>query len=294
MARPDLADRAEFYAADLRDPQDWARALSGAEAVIHLSSRTDLRAAETNSQEDHELNVEPVRALIHAAKKLSRPLPVVFASTVTILGPSPPLPANEQAPDQPRSVYDRHKLECEAMLRDATRQGLLRACSLRLANVYGYGSGVVSTNSNRGILNEIMRRAGRGENLTLYGKGHYLRDFVFIDDVVDAFCRALDSDQVLGGNHYVIASGRGHTLAEAFQLVAKETADRTGRAVNIRHVPEPADLHPIERRNFVGDSRLFQSLTGWQPRVELRSGIRDYLARSLDASGSAGAPHEAA
>ena len=180
------------------------------------------------------------------------------------------------------------------MLRDATREGNLRACSLRLGNVYGYGSGVASTNSNRGILNEIMRRAGRGENLTLYGNGGYVRDFIFIGDVVDAFCRALASDQVLGGGHYVIASGRGYTVARAFELVAQEVLRSTGCTVEIRHVPEPPDLHPIERRNFVGDSTLFQKLTGWRAGVDLSSGIRDYFERSLAASQAAGAPHEAA
>jgi UDP-glucose 4-epimerase len=287
-------DRVEYLTTDLRDPQGWSALLRGADAVVHLSSRTDLRAAEADPKEDREFNVEPVRALIRAARNSDRPLPVVFASTVTVVGHAPPIPASEQTHDQPCAVYDRHKLECEAMLRDATREGILRACSLRLANVYGYGSGVASTNSNRGILNEIMRRAGRGEALTLYGKGGYVRDFIFISDVVDAFCRALASDQVVGGGHYVIASGRGYTLAQAFELVAQEALQCTGRAVEIRHVPEPPDLYPIERRNFVGDSTLFQKLAGWRAQVDLQNGIRDYFQRSLAVSRVAGAPHEAA
>jgi len=280
--------------ADLRDPQNWSRLLPRADAVVHLSWRTDLRAAEADPQEDRQLNVEPVRALIRAARNFDRPVPVIFASTVTVVGHAPPIPSSEQTPDQPCTVYDRHKLECEALLRDATRAGFVCACSLRLANVYGYGSGVASTNFNRGILNEIMRRAGRGENLTLYGKGAYVRDFIFIGDVVDAFCRALSSSQILNGGHYVIASGRGHTLAQAFELVAQEAVHCTGRAVEIRHVPEPPDLYPIERRNFVGDSTLFQKLTGWRAEVDLRSGIRDYFQRNLAASPAAGSPHEAA
>jgi UDP-glucose 4-epimerase len=287
------SETVEHICADLRNDASWRSLLEDAAAIVHLSWRTDLRAAEADPKEDSELNVKPVRALIRAARDFSRPLPVVFASTVTIVGHAPAIPASEQTPDRPCTVYDRHKLECETMLRDATQQGFLRACSLRLANVYGYGSGVASTNSNRGILNEIMRRAGRGEPLSLYGKGGYVRDFTFIGDVVDAFCRALASDRVLDGSHYVIASGRGYTLAQAFALVAQEALRCTGRAVEIRHVAEPPDLYPIERRNFVGDSTLFQKLTGWRAEVDLRSGIRDYFQRNLAASSAAGAPHEA-
>jgi nucleoside-diphosphate-sugar epimerase len=137
-----------------------------------------------------------------------------------------------------------------------------------------------------------MRHAAQGGALMLYGNGAYVRDFTFIGDVVDAFCRALAFKEVLNGGHYVIASGRGHTLAEAFELVAQETLLRTGRAVEVRRVSEPSDLHPIERRNFVGDSTSFQKLTGWRPEVDLRSGIRDYFERSLAASRASGAPNE--
>jgi UDP-glucose 4-epimerase len=291
--RDEAPTKIECIAVDLRDQENWLALLKKADAIIHLSSRTDLHAAEADPKEDRRLNVEPVQALVRAARGLQRPLPVVFASTVTIAGDAPQHPVNEQTPERLCTVYDRHKLECEQLLRSATRDGLLHACSLRLANVYGYGSGVLSTNSNRGILNEAMHRACRGEALTLYGKGAYIRDFIFIDDVVDAFCRALANSTVRGG-HYVIASGRGYSLAEAFGLVAQEALDSMGQAVEIKHVPEPPDLHPIQRRNFIGDSSLFQKLTGWRPRVDLQTGIRDYFRQRIAKSQVAGAPHAAA
>jgi UDP-glucose 4-epimerase len=126
-----------------------------------------------------------------------------------------------------------------------------------------------------------MRRAVTGEGLAIYGKGEYVRDFTFVGDVVDAFCRAVASERVRDGSNYVIASGSGCTLVHAFELVVREAARFTGRTVEIRHVPEPPDLHPIERRNFVGDSSLFQELTGWRPQFDLATGIRDYLDRAV-------------
>ncbi len=286
--------RVEHVRADLRDAANWDALLADAEAVVHLSWRTDLRAAEADPPGDRQLNVEPVQALVRAAERGGRAVPVTFASTVTIVGDAPPIPADERTPDRPCTVYDRHKLEAEIILRDATQRGILNACSLRLPNVYGYGSGVRSTNSNRGILNEIMRRAVLGEALTIYGKGEYVRDFTFISDVVDAFCRALESERVRDGSHYVVASGEGCTLAQAFELVVQEALCITGRAVEIRYVPEPPDLYPIERRNFVGDSRLFREFAGWCPQFDLQGGIRDYFERALARLQRGPAPDEAA
>ncbi len=262
----------DYVKADLRDPRAWSRLLSGTDAVVHLSSRTDLRAAEVDPQGDEDINIAPVRALVEAATEGPA---VLFASTVTIVGAHPQVPVDEGTPDRPCSVYDRHKLRCEAILREATERGAVRACSLRLSNVYGFGG--ASINTSRGVLNAMLRRAINDEPLTLYSDGKYVRDFTHLDDVVDAFCLAITEARVCDGRHYVIATGSGHTLAEAYDLIAQAAFDYTGRRCEIRRVPEPADLQPIERRNFIGNSRLFQNLTGWHPRFDLRAGIHNFV-----------------
>ncbi len=267
----------EHVAADLSNERSWSELLADADAVIHLSSRPDLRAAEADPSGDESINVEPVKTLVRAAKLKPAQTRIVFASAVTIVGDRHANPVDEATPDNPRSVYDRHKLACERLLRDATKQGLLRACSLRLSNVYGYGG--VSINSNRGILNAMMERAARGEPLTLYGDGSYIRDFVHLDDVVEAFCLAAASDRVCDGSAYVVTSGRGHSLAEAFNVVANEAQHVLDRPTEIQYVREPGDLHPIDRRNFIGNPSLFGSRTGWRAKIDLESGIHDYFVR---------------
>jgi UDP-glucose 4-epimerase len=252
--------------------------LRDADTVVHLSSRTDLRAAEADPADDEDINVRPVRALVEAARRTDKPPKILFASAATIVGPNPQIPVGDAAHDNPCSVYDRHKLSGELILREATARGAVRACSLRLANVYGHGG--ASMNANRGILNIMMKRAADGEPLTLYGNGAYLRDFVHIEDVVEAFVRAIVAADICDGGHYVIASGHGNTLADAYAMIAEVAMERLRRRVEIVRVPEPADLHPIERRNFIGDSRVFQARTNWRPHFELRAGIADYFVRA--------------
>jgi UDP-glucose 4-epimerase len=268
----------EYRAADLRDPENWSELLCGADVVVHLSSRTDLRAAEAHPADDEEINVRPVRALVETASAMAKAPTIVFASAVTIVGPNPKIPVDDASHDNPCSVYDRHKLTAEIILREGTACGAVRACSLRLANVYGYGSAPI--NANRGILNIMMKRALEGEPLTLYGNGAYVRDFIHIDDVIEAFVSAILTPAVCDGGHYVIASGRGHTLAEAYATIAEVARERLQRRVEIVRLPEPADLHAIEKRNFVGDSCAFRTRTNWRPRFDLRAGIADYFARA--------------
>jgi nucleoside-diphosphate-sugar epimerase len=275
---PDARATIVHVTADLRQERAWIELLARADALVHLSWRSDLKAAEADPVGDDAINVEPVRALVRAAETAGGPL-IIFASTVTIVGATHANPVDESTPDRPCTTYDRHKLACEVLLREATERGVLRAVSLRLANVYGFGG--VSINRNRGILNTMMERAVAGQPLTLYGDGAGVRDFIHVDDVVEAICAALNCERVSDGRSYVIASGRGTSLAETFRLVAEEAQRATGRMPEIRHVPEPADLHPIERRNFIGNSRRYQELTGWRPRIALAEGVRDYLVRAV-------------
>jgi len=272
------SSKIDHVSADLSQDAAWFDLIAGVGAIVHLSSRTDLRAAEADPAGDDFINIEPVRALIRAARSSGTRPRVVFASTVTIVGIQHDNPVDEKTPDYPCSVYDQHKLACESLLRAATVEGVVRACSLRLSNVYGYGR--TSSNANRGILNSMMRRAANGDELTIYGDGLYERDFTHLEDVVDAFCSATTSDRICDGSHYVIATGQGHTLLEAFDMVAQQAFSQTGRRIGIRHVLEPMDLQPIERRNFIGNSSLFQKLTGWRAKFDLKAGIRDYLARA--------------
>ncbi len=284
----------EHVQADLFDTESWHDCLNGVDAVVHLSSRTDLHAAEADPAGDRRLNVEPVRALVRAAERRGAAVAVFFASSTSIAGHPHANPVNEQTPDNPCSVYDRHKLECEDILRDATRRGVLRACSLRLPTVYGYGDGAAgSANANRGILNVMIRRAIDGQALTVYGDGAPVRDFTYVDDVCNAFQLALVRPGICDGGHFIIGTGRGHTVAEAFGQVAQEAYRVTGRKVEVCHVPEPPDLHSIERSDFIGDASAFQKLTGWRAKFDLQSGIRHCLlklvgnAQSVDASQSA-------
>ncbi|HZC58218.1 MAG TPA: SDR family NAD(P)-dependent oxidoreductase [Xanthobacteraceae bacterium] len=282
----------DYVAADLRDPRAWSQLLDGADAVVHLSSRTDLRAAEADPRGDDDINIAPIRALAEVAAKRPTSAAVIFASTVTVAGAHPKLPVDESARDDPCSVYDRHKQICETILREATGRGALRACTLRLSNVYGYGSALI--NANRGILNVMINRAMSGEPLTLYGDGAYVRDFTHLGDVVEAFRIAIAKPAICDGRHYVITSGQGNSLAQAYDLIAAAALQHTGRRGEIRRVAEPRDLHPIEKRNFVGNSRLFGNLTGWSARFDLQAGIRDYFERVAAQAKTGSVPDEAA
>lgn len=270
------AVRVEDVAGDLGDPAFWAGAIDGADVVIHLAGQTSTYVANRDSAGDVAANVLPVVHLLEACRGRATPPLVLLAGTVTVAGLPEKLPVDEAAPLRPVTVYDLHKLAAEQYLETYARLGAARGATLRLANVYGPGP--ASGSADRGILNLMMRRALAGEALTVYGPGDYLRDYVHVDDVARAFLLAAAHGDAVSGRHFVIGTGEGTRLVDAIGLVAERAERLTGTRAAVRHVDEPTDLSPIERRQFVADSSAFTAATGWRPRFRLREGIDDTLA----------------
>jgi len=274
----------EHLPGDIRERSFWRKCLPDVNFVFHFAAQTSVYAADQKPVEDWEVNVLPMLRLLETCRDQAWRPGICFAGSVTECGVPTTLPVNEMHPDRPVTIYDWHKLLAESYLEHYVRMGWARGTTLRLVNIYGPGP--ASGKLDRGILNQMMRRALRGEPLSLHGHGVQLRDYLFITDTVDAFLAAAVTGEKANGEHFVLGSGQGHTLAEAFELVAARAAALTGRKVSIARVDPPPGLSRIEARNFVADSARFRSLTNWSPRVSLPEGI-DLTLKSFQAGGLA-------
>jgi UDP-glucose 4-epimerase len=257
-------------AGDIRDAGIWPRALEGVDVVFHFAAQTSVAAAHADPDADRAANVLPLLHLLDACRRAGARPTVLSAGTVTQAGVPARLPVDENHPDQPATTYDAHKLMAENHLKYHASEGLVRGASLRLANVYGPGP---SGQPDRGILNTMIRKALAGETLTIYGSGEFLRDYLYVRDAALAFLAAATRIEALNAGHWVVGTGRGHTLVDAFHLVARRAARRTGRLVGVEHVQAPAPLSAIDARSFVADPSAFARATGWRARCALAGGI---------------------
>ena len=260
--------------------ETWLQALTGADYLFHLAGQTSAYLAGRDPLADLEANVVPVLQMLEACRQEGMMPSVLFAGAVTQNGLPPRLPVNEGFPDLPVTVYDIHKLSAEKYLQFYAREARIPTVTLRLANVYGPGNDVGS--ADRGVLNRMVGNALRRKPLTVYGDGLHIRDYIFIEDVARAFLMAGAAARRLAGNYYVVGSGTGTRIVDAFKLVADRVACWTGFRPEVVHVPQPDGMSSIEERDFVADTTLFRSSTGWRPETPLSQGIDrtiDHLLR---------------
>jgi UDP-glucose 4-epimerase len=266
--------------ADVRSEGLWTEIIASADVIYHLAGNTSVYSAHNNPAESLNSTLLPLNHLIKAAYDQQRKPRVVFASTATVYGLTGLPFVNEDTAPRPITVYDMHKLFAEQQLALATEQGILQGVSLRLANVYG-PSESCSFAIERGVLNSIAMRAMAGKDLYIFGDGNYLRDYVYISDVVSAFLLAGISSNI-EGQSFNIASGNGTTLREAFETVTKITNRLTGKIVSVHSAPWPPTASLIEFRNFVGDSEKYTAATNWRPAIAFERGVEILLSNYLN------------
>jgi len=256
---------------DISKKETWEQALKGVDIVFQLASQTSVYSAQDNPQEDWKNNVLPMLNLLDVCHNSKLTPRIIFSGTVTQVGLTDDLPVDEEFVDSPITIYDIHKLMAEEYLRFYCGQGYVTGASLRFPNIFGPGS--KSSSKDRGIINMMIRKALEGETLAIYGDGKFLRDYLFIDDLISALLSAGEKTDLINGEYFVLGTGSGYTVKESIERVATLAEKKTGKKVDVMHIAPPEGLSPIENRNFIGNSKKFTDLTGWRPLVSFDEGI---------------------
>jgi len=274
---PGLA-RVDDLSCDVRHRTSWCEFLSDVDYVFHFAAQTSVYAAAADPEADWHCNVQPMLHLLEICREHNDRPVILFAGTVTQAGIPGRTPVDESVTDRPLTIYDLHKLASEQYLEHYVREGWARGVTLRLSNVYGPGPS--SSAPERGVLNRAIRRALDRQPLTLYRGGRRVRDYLFVEDAAAAFLAAGAHLEQIDGRHFVVGSGTGYAMADAFAMVVERVSTLTADDVSINVVDPPTDLASIEDRDFVADSSAFRRATGWSPRTTLTEGI-DITAHSF-------------
>ncbi|HEY9179710.1 MAG TPA: NAD-dependent epimerase/dehydratase family protein, partial [Candidatus Baltobacteraceae bacterium] len=204
------------------------------------------------------------------ARKADRPIRVVFPGSRLEYGRPAVLPAAESDPMHPLSPYGVNKLACELYLELYSRLHGISYAVGRLTNPYGPSVGGASTEYN--VFNRLIAIAASGGDITLYGDGKQLRDYVFVDDAVKALALLAACQANITVN---VGSGIGVTLRNATETIVRVV----GRG-QVVYVPWPADAQRVETGDFVADITGMRAL-GWEPSTALEDGIRRTLTEGM-------------
>ncbi len=265
-----IKEKLKIIEGDLTNEEDVINAIKGKDFLFHLAWQTDLKKSMINPKQDIQNDLIGLINILESCRKENPNVKIIFASSVTVIGETEEISPKEEHREDPISTYEINKLSAEKYLQMYYKIYGLKTCILRLSNVFGEYQRI--DNPNRGVLNFMVGRALRGEELTVYGEGDFIRDYCYIQNYIDAFVLVAESEKT-NGNFYMLGSGEGKTFVQIVEKI-KEIVERlTGKKVEIEHIPFPGDSHNINKRNFIADYSKFNKATDWEPKISFEEGL---------------------
>jgi UDP-glucose 4-epimerase len=251
--------------------------VQGRDVIFNLAGQVSHIDSMRDPYTDLEINCRSQLTILEACRYNNPAVKLVFAGTRQVYGRPESLPVDESHLVRPTDVNGINKAAGEYYHLVYNNVFGVRACSLRLTNVYGPRQ--LIKHNRQGFIGWFIRLVIENKPIQIFGDGSQLRDFVYVDDAADAFLRAGATDACNGSAFNVGGDGPMSHRDLAALLV------QVAGSGSVVFVDWPADKKAIDIGSFYADSTKFRRTTGWQPAVTLADGLARAIAfyrRHLD------------
>lgn len=261
-----LDPRIIFTRGDVRDvPKLWTL-LQGVDCVYHLAARVSVPESVLFPREYNDVNVGGTVAIMEATRTVGVKR-VILASSGTVYGEQPSQPLREDMAPNPPVPYAVTKIAAEYYLFTLGALYGIETVALRIFNAYGPGQQLPV--SYPPVIPQFLRQILGGGSLVVHGDGSQTRDFVYIDDVVDALVAASTAD----ADRQIINVGSGEETS--INDLVRALEEVTGKEAHVLYNPQAS---PGVSR-MVADISRARKLLGYRPRVSLRKGLKLMVER---------------
>ena len=261
-----LEDRLRMNVADVRQQSTMNYLVRGQDVIFNLAGQVSHIDSMRDPYTDLEINCRAQLSILEACRNFNPAVKIVFAGTRQVYGKADSLPVSESHLVRPSDVNGINKAAGEYYHLLYNNVFGIRACSLRLTNVYGPRQ--LLKHNRQGFIGWFIRLVIEDREIQIYGDGSQLRDFVYVDDAADAFLRAGASDAC---NGQVLNVGGGEPIAHRALVEMLVHIAGSGR---YRFVEWPAEKKAIDIGDFYSDSTRIRQLLGWTPVTALADGLK--------------------
>lgn len=261
----EAADRLRINFSDIRDQHSLKFLVRDAEVIYSMAGQTSHIESMSDPMTDLDINCKSQLSILECCRAFNPGVRILYASTRQLYGRPQYLPVDESHPVNPVDVNGINKLAAERYYTLYSQTYGMHCVSLRLTNTFGPRQHL--RGNKQGFAGIFIRKAISGEPIQVFGDGRQLRDFNYVDDVVDAFLLATDDDR-LKGCVYNLGHPRAYSLLEFVEHL-KQYCN-----FEFELVPFPPEHASIDIGDYYGDYSVFHSLTGWEPKLDLDEGLR--------------------
>ncbi len=261
-SQKDSTPQVQLVQGDIRDQETCEACCQDMDIIIHLAANTGVPVSVEKPCLDMECNVNGTFNMLEGAR-INSVKRFVFASSGAPAGEVEP-PIHEELPAHPVSPYGASKLAGEGYCSAYYRSFGIETVALRFSNVYGPGSTHKSS-----VVAKFIKQALAGEPLVIYGDGTQTRDFIYIDDLINALVLSA-TQKGIGGEIFQIATSRETTLDEITALMVDVFVNNGIERPKVEKTePRLGDV----KRNF-SDTSKAKKVLGWECKWDLGKGMQ--------------------
>jgi len=261
-----IRDQVVVNFSDIRDEHSMNYVVRGKDFIFHLAGQNDHVLSLTDPYSDIDINIKGSVVLLEACRKFNPEARLVYTGTRGEYGSVAKLPASEDAPINPKGLYELSSLTSQKIFKIYHDNHGIQSVTLRLTNIYGERAQML--HSRFGVANWFIRQAIDGETIRVFGDGQILRDFLYVQDCVDAILMAASSEQAYGEVLNV-----GDDKASSFLELAKVAIEEAGSG-EWEFAPFTQERAAQEPGDFYSDISKIRRIVGWEPITSLRAGVK--------------------
>ena len=264
-----VLDKVTWVKGDICNRPLMQNVLKNQDLLFNIAAQTSHTDSMKNPSLDAEINIKGQINILEICRELNPAIKIVYCSTRAVYGATGKTIIDEETNPNPLDIYSVDKLAGEFYHQIYCRVYGLNTTVLRLAN--GYGPRAQMANPSFGILNWFIRLAIGNEDIKIFGDGKQVRDYTYIDDIVESFLIAGASEN-LKGEVLNVGSGVGVPLIN----IVKDVVRLAGKG-NIVYVPWPETNKKIDVGDFIADVTKVKSKLSWAPKISMEEGIKKTL-----------------
>lgn len=261
-----IEEKVNLFKSDIRDKEKMLPLVEWSDIIFNLAGQISHNDSIENPFLDTQINYIGHMNVLEIAKKVNPRVKIIYSGTRMQYGKVDKIPVSEDHPQRPLSPYALNKSAAENLYLFYHRIYSIPVVIFRITNPYGPRGQV--KHHKYCIVNWFTRLAIENKAITIFGDGSQVRDYLFIDNLTDAFVKA-GIEPAADGEVFNVGSGEG----TSFKEMAETIVDTAGTG-SITHVPWPDHYINVETGDFVADISKVKRVIDWKPGISLKEGIR--------------------
>lgn len=253
-----------YYSGSVLDKRLVAKAMKNVEAVVHLAAKTTHKEMVDNRFKTLETNFLGTKNVLDAFIESKTTKKFLYASTGKVYGTIIHLPISEEHPTKPLNILGKSKLITEQLI-DFYNNNQKECIIFRVFNMYG------PLQNNNFLIPTILAQLAKRKTEVVLGDIDAKRDYVYIDDLVNAFILAIERKESLGVSIYNICTGIGSSASEIVDILS------TIKGIDITVKSNPSLFRPDEMKAEYGSFALAKRILGWQPKISVQEGLKKLI-----------------